>query len=126
MNLYQLSDGLRHEIISSFNFEIPHVEINKKIANYMDAKMCTSSGNKRHPNYYRIALNQVAFQIVRMLEDEKIIFGYFYNDEFYATDKKQVLHKTTEALHAMRLEQKLWDNMRKGMFYSRTLKPYFE
>lgn len=126
MNLYQLSNGLRYDIISSFNFEIPHVEINKKIANYIDAKMLTPFGNKRYPNYYRTALNQVAYQLVIMLEYERISFGYFYNDVFYSTNKKQGLHKTTAALHTMRLEQKTWDNMRKGMFYNKTLKPYFE
>ncbi len=125
MNLYQLSDSLRQFVNSQMGtFENNSAEINKAFQDWKIKNLLTKRNKNRYPKKYELALNIVYFSLIKQLEKDLIIFGYWFDGEFYTTSNKSE-YKNTRLLHDLKLPQSVWDSMIRGLYYKESLKPYF-
>lgn len=123
--LYELTEKLAHTIDYQYGNSAPSDYINRVVNEFIAANMETESGKLRYPQYYETALRQVASCARIILNSRCIIFGYWYEGEFYTTDKKSDGVKTTDELRGL-LPCRFWgDILPSGMYYLKTLKPYF-
>lgn len=141
LSLYQFTDKITSELHKGFQDQKTQpqmLEIHEKVISISNE--LTASGRRRYPVYYNATLYQVAHAIFKQHSELSghLVFGYWYNDEFYTTRKKQCSYtiyqnyvnpdlKTTEDLRTDFPEMAgiNWGTLKSGIFYASSLKPYF-
>lgn len=123
-NAYQLCETLRHDINRWFDNHQTSMQMNIYFNEWIK-RHCYSKNEKLLVRRKDIdILNYVFLAIKNQNMDQKIIFGYWYKDEFYTT-RKNTPYKTTEILHDLKLPQETWNNLKRELVYKDNLKPYF-
>lgn len=139
-NLYTLNQELTSEIHRATTDHKTAHEIvaifNQFMARSVDS--LTPAKNRRYPQYYASALHQVYAGLMQQFRELSghIVFGYWFEDEFYTTRKKQCSYtiyqnyvnpglKTTEDLRVITGNCAQWDHLVSGMFYAENKKEYF-
>lgn len=69
-------------------------------------------------------LNYVFYSIKGQNQDKRVIFGYWYKNEFYTT-YRNTPYKTTKILHDLKLSQETWASLKNEFVYKDNLKTYF-
>lgn len=123
-NTYQLCEMLRQDINRWFD----NYQNSEQINTYFDEwikRHCYSAYGKLLVRKKDIdILNYVFYAIKNQNMDQKIVFGYWYKDEFYTT-RKDTPYKTTKILHDLKLSPEAWNSLKKEFVYKDNLKTYF-
>jgi hypothetical protein len=122
-NLHQLTDELKNQIKHDFSFNYDSATINTSIDKFISRNMLTATFKPRYPQYYGTALRAASFAIKNLLQEQQIIFGYWYKQEFYTTHKR-TMHKTTRDLEKLLPMQQWQTEARHAMVYN-NLKNFF-
>lgn len=121
---YQICETLRHDINRWFD----NYQTSEQMNVYFDEwvkRNCYSKNGKLLVRKKDIDILNYVFYVVKgQNQDQKIIFGYWYKNEFYTT-RKNTQHKTTKILHDLKLAQEVWASFKRELVYRDNLKPYF-
>ena len=94
-SISSLMSELRSLIDQGFRFELTQQDINKSVSDWFDKTFLTESGNKRYPDYTRMALNAFWSEFINVRMSENALFCYVVDGKLYTTFNKHLPHKYT-------------------------------
>jgi hypothetical protein len=84
----------------------------------------TPTGRNRYNKQYQPFFNAIFNELKGVYERKTIVYGYWYEGEFYTTYRKTHASRlvnnlrTTEELHDLKLSQDKWNSLQRGMYYA--------
>lgn len=125
MSLVSLQNAVIHLVRRGFEEEKTFFELLNEFNQWHDNAIFTATGNRRYPKWVSNKLDGVFYATREIYLIQLTEFGYWEKGVFYSTHKN-TKHRQSSELHNKLLPPDYWNSIKKGRYYSASLKPFFE